>query len=134
MPIKVMIVDDNDLVREALQTWLMIAFPDCVFQDVGSGEDAVALALSNPPDLVLMDLGLPCMNGIEATRRIKADAPQAQVVMLSIHEDVQYVAEAIEAGVSRYISKRKMHSELIPMVTELLCAPLLEQSRLKGIS
>ena len=132
MPIRVMIVDDNDLVREALRTWLMIAFPDCLFEDANSGEDAIALAVSNPPDLVLMDLGLPCMNGIEATRRIKEHTPAAQVVMLSIHEDAQYVAEAIEAGVSSYISKRKMHSELIPTIVNLLSTPTANGQRLEG--
>ena len=125
MSIQVMIVDDNDLVREALQTWLMIAFPGCEFQDANCGEDAVTLARSNPPDLVLMDLGLPGMNGIEAIRQFKAHAPQIQIVMLSIHEDAQYVAEAIKAGASIYISKRRMHTELIPILYKLLFEPTM---------
>lgn len=115
-----MIVEDNDMVRESLEVWLLMAFPDCSFRQARSGEEAIAAYLSAPSDLVLMDLGLPEMNGIEATRRIKTIAPQARVVMLSIQEDPRYVADAIEAGASAYVSKRKMHDELVPLLAELL--------------
>lgn len=129
-----MIVDGNNLVREALRTWLTRAFPDCLFLEAHSGEDAIKLALSHPPDLVLMVLELPRMNGIEATRHMKGRAPQTQVVMLSIQENIQYMTEAYDAGVSCYVSKRNMHNELIPIVTRLLPAHTTNHSRLKGLS
>ncbi|MCL4395466.1 MAG: response regulator transcription factor [Chloroflexi bacterium] len=126
MPQTIMIVEDNDLVRESLVVWLTIAFPYCQFEQAGSGEQAVSLAQANPIDLVLMDLGLTKMNGIEATRTIKARHPQIQVVLLSIQEDAQYVADALQAGAIAYVCKRKMHAELIPLLAGLLSIPLPE--------
>lgn len=95
-------------------------FPQCRFLEAKSGEEAVAMASAQPPDIVLMDIGLPQMNGIEATRRIKAVVPQAQVVMLSIYDDPAHQADAVSAGACAYIPKRKMHTELIPVVAALL--------------
>jgi DNA-binding NarL/FixJ family response regulator len=67
-----------------------------------------------------MDIGLTQMNGIEATRHIKAIAPQTQVVMLTIHEDDAYRADASAAGASAYVPKRKMQTELLPALRALL--------------
>jgi DNA-binding NarL/FixJ family response regulator len=134
MPQTILIVEDNDLVRESLQVWLSIAFPWCKFEQAKSGEEAVALHRACPMDLVLMDLGLPQMNGIEATRLIKASTPETRVVMLSIQEDPRYVADAVEAGVCAYISKRKMHDELIPVVANLLDSPTTNHSESEAIT
>jgi len=116
----IMIVEDHEAVRTSLRDWLSAIFPDCVFVEAKSGEEAVDLALARPPDVVLMDIGLPGMNGIRATRHIKAAAPQAQVVMLTIHEAPEYQADAAAAGASAYIVKRRMHTELIPVLARLL--------------
>jgi two-component system chemotaxis response regulator CheY len=70
--------------------------------------------------MVLMDIGLPRMNGIQATRLIKAASPATEVVILTIHEDTKYQVDASEAGVSAYVTKRKMNSELIPVMRRLL--------------
>ena len=128
MPPTILIVEDNDLVRESLFVWLSIAFPLCRFEQAASGEQAVSVALRNSFDLVLMDLGLPNMNGIEATRNIKASAPQTHVVLLSIQEDPQYVKDALQAVAAAFVSKRKMHTELIPLVSGLLAAPAAADS------
>ena len=87
------------------------------FGGLGGG---LTLAQVQPPDIVLMDIGLPGINGIEATRRIMALAPQAKVTMLSIHEDPEYQADAAAAGASAYVPKRTMHRDLIPAVERLL--------------
>jgi len=116
----VLIVEDHDAVRAALRDWLSVVFQDWGFLEAKSGEEAVDLARRNSPDVILMDIGLPGMNGIEATRRIKAAVPQAQVVMLTIHEAPEYQADAAAAGASAYILKRHMHSELIPALQRLL--------------
>lgn len=116
----IMIVEDHEAVRTSLRDWLSAIFPDCIFVEAKSGEEAVDLALARPPDVVLMDIGLPGMNGIRATRHIKAAASQAQVVMLTIHEAPEYQADAAAAGASAYIVKRRMHTELIPVLARLL--------------
>jgi len=116
----ILVVEDHDLLRASLRDWLSLTLPDCALIEAKSGEEAVALARAKNPDVVLMDIGLPQMNGIEATRRIKAVAPQARVVMLTIHEAPQYQAAAIAAGASAYIIKRRTHTELIPTLRMLL--------------
>ncbi len=116
----ILIVDDYDAVRASLLDWFGTVFPDCALAEARSGEEAVELALARPPDVILMDIGLPQMNGIEATRRIKAAAPQVQVVILTIHEAPEYQAKAAAAGVTAYILKRQMYRELIPTLQRLL--------------
>jgi two-component system, NarL family, invasion response regulator UvrY len=116
----IMIVEDNDLVRESLRVWLAINFPQCNLMEACSGEDALLQAGVQAPDLVLMDIGLPDMNGIEATRQLHASKPALRIIMLSIQEDAQYVADALAAGASCYVPKRKMHSELVPLLSRLL--------------
>ena len=116
----ILIVEDHDAVRASLRDWLNATFPNLDCLEARTGEEAVALVLGRPPAIVLMDVGLPGMNGIEATRRIKTTAPQTQVVMLSIHEDPHYQIDAATAGASAYVSKRRMHIELIPIVRKLL--------------
>ena len=81
---------------------------------------AVALVYAHSPDIVLMDIGLPQMNGIEATRHIKAVAPQVHVVILTIRESFKYKAAALKAGADRYISKLDMGTQLIPVLANLL--------------
>jgi len=113
-----LIVEDHDVLRRSLHDWL-----STVFLEARSGEEALELALAWRPDVVLMDIGLPQMSGIEATRRIRAAAPGAQVVMLIIHEAPPYQDAATATGASAYIPKRQMHTELIPVLTRLLSQP-----------
>jgi DNA-binding NarL/FixJ family response regulator len=103
-----------------LQDWLSVTFPECTFMIAKSGEEAVEKVANWPPTIVLMDIGLPGMNGIQATRMIKAASPKTKVVMLTIYNDVEHRAEACEAGASAYLSKSKMYSELVPLMKTLL--------------
>jgi len=116
----ILIIEDNDAVRASLRNWLSEAFPDCNFLEAKSGEGAANQVLAQPPDIVLMDIGLPGMNGIRATRIIKAIAPQTKVVVVTIYEDLEHQSDALAAGASAYVTKRKMHSELIPIISMLL--------------
>jgi DNA-binding NarL/FixJ family response regulator len=116
----ILIVEDHDSVRNSLHSWLSATFPDCRFLEAKSGEEGVDLACAEPPNIVLMDVGLPQMNGIEATRRIKARSPQIEVIMLTVYEDPQYKADAAAAGASAYILKRKIGSDLIPELARRL--------------
>jgi DNA-binding NarL/FixJ family response regulator len=120
MPTTVLIVEDHDAVRRSLREWLETVFSQCCFIEAASGEEAVALAETSGPHLVVMDIGLPRMNGIEATRRIKAVVPTAQVVVLTIHEDEAYQTDATAAGATAYVPKRKMQTELLPALAALL--------------
>lgn len=92
----------------------------CSCVEASTGEEAVALAAQIAPDFVIMDLKLPGMNGIVATRRIKAMLPQAQVVVVSLFDAAEFQAEAAAAGVVAFLPKRIMHRELIPLLAALL--------------
>jgi DNA-binding NarL/FixJ family response regulator len=116
----ILIVDDHDALRDSLKSWLGSVFQDCRILVAKSGEDALDQAFADPPDIVLMDVLLPGMNGIKAAGRIKDVIPDAKVVMLSIYEDPAYQADAAAAGSYAYVPKRKMGTELIPLMTKVL--------------
>ncbi|MBN1936814.1 MAG: response regulator transcription factor [Anaerolineae bacterium] len=116
----IMIVEDHSAVRASLHAWLEMSFPQYRIIEATNGRQAVESVLHTSPQLVLMDLSLPFLNGIEATRQIKALAPETIVVILTIYEGEHYRADAFDVGASAYILKRKMHSELIPTLSELI--------------
>jgi DNA-binding NarL/FixJ family response regulator len=120
MQATILIVEDHDAMRRSLREWLKTVFSQCRVIEADSGEAAVALAQAELPQLVIMDIGLPRMNGIEATRRIKAAVPFAQVVMLTWHEGKAYRASATAAGASAYVPKWTMRTELLPALSALL--------------
>ena len=116
----ILIVDDHEAVRSSLRDWLKGVFPQCDVMEAASGEEAVAIARVRLPRVVVMDIGLPRMNGIEATRQIKATVPAVQVVILTIHEEEAYRADAVTAGAAAYVPKRVMQTELVPTLATLL--------------
>jgi DNA-binding NarL/FixJ family response regulator len=122
MSTTILIVEDHDAVRKSLRDWLEVEFPDCSVIEAASGEEGIALAKAESPRLVVMDISLPGMHGIEAARRIKATLPSTQLVILTIHESDTYYADATAAGASAYVPKRAMQSELIPTLAALLAS------------
>jgi DNA-binding NarL/FixJ family response regulator len=116
----ILIVEDHDELRHSLQDWLRSFFQDCSVIQAKSGEEAVQKAGAESPDIVLMDVMLPEMNGIEAASRIKGLVPDVQILMLSMYEDSAYQSDAMAAGAAAYIPKRRMGAELIPAITKLL--------------
>ena len=115
-----LIVEDYARVRTALREWLMGVFPGCHFLAVGSGEEAIALANSHAFDVILMDIGLPGMSGLEATRRIKQVLPRVRVVILTLYDTMEYRAEAGAAKANAYVLKQTMTTELVPLLKSLL--------------
>lgn len=112
-PNTVLIVDDHEVVRNGIRAYLETQREFDVVGEAASGEEAVALVLEHIPDLVLMDLILPGMDGIETTRRIKAISPRTQVVVLtSYHEDV-HIFPALKAGAISYILKDMKMDKLV---------------------
>ena len=81
----ILIVEDHDALRDSLKTWLSSIFQDCILLQAKTGEEALELSRAHQPKIVLMDIMLPAMSGIETTRHIKGVVPDAQVVMLSIY-------------------------------------------------
>ena len=120
MPAIILIVEDHDAMRMSLRNWLNTIFPQSHVTEATSGEEALAKIHHSLPNVVLMDFKLPGMNGIEATRQIKAALPSAQIVLFSIREGDAYIASAISAGAYAYVPKRAYHTELLPILTTLL--------------
>jgi two-component system invasion response regulator UvrY len=120
MRASILIVEDHDTLRKALRQWLEVAFPCCYVLEAASGEEALPLVRARAPHVVIMDIGLPGMSGIEATRRIKSSLPATHVVVLTMYEDEASRAAAARAGASSYVVKRTMEIDLLPVVATLL--------------
>src|SRR5512138_1599947 len=111
--IRVLIVDDHEIVREGLQT-LLSEEPDFeVVGMTGDGAAAVALAEAKKPDVIVMDLVMPGLDGIEATRRIRNNNPDARVLVLTTFADDQRVREAIQADAIGYLLKDILKADLL---------------------
>lgn len=111
--IRVLIVDDHEIVREGLQTLLAEESDFEVVGTAGDGVSAVALAESTRPDVVVMDLVMPGLDGIEATRRIHRNNPDSRVLVLTTFADDQRVREAIQAGATGYLLKDVLKADLL---------------------
>jgi len=111
-PITVMIVDDHEMVRCGACSYLETQPDISVVAQAGSGEEAVRLAQEHIPDVVLMDLVMPGMDGVEATRRVKNASPRTQIIILtSFHQD-EYIFPALQAGAISYLLKDVKAAEL----------------------
>lgn len=129
MPASILIVEDHEKVRRALRKLLEVRFSQYQVIEASSGEEALQLALANAPQLVLMDITLPGMSGIEATRRIRSTDASPAVVMFTIHEDDIYRREAEAAGAVGYVTKQSLQSELLPQLAILLTHDKHKQSQ-----
>jgi DNA-binding NarL/FixJ family response regulator len=115
-PIRVLIVDDHEIVREGLRT-LLAQEPEVeMVGEAADGEDAIALAGTLRPDVVLMDLVLPGMGGVEALGRIRQACPSCQVVVLTNFASDQTVRDAVEAGAVGYLLKDVLRNELLQAI------------------
>ena len=114
--IRVVVVDDHALHRDGTRQ-ILEAHPDFqVVGDASSGEVALALVNQLRPDVVLMDIRLPGINGIEVTRRLTRDHPEVRVLMVSAYDEDEYVRGALEAGAAGYLSKTAPGKELVQAV------------------
>ena len=114
--IHLLLVDDHEVVRTGLRMLLENQSDLIILGEASSGEEAILLAGQLLPDVVIMDITLPDLSGIEATRQLKAKHPQIAVVALTIHEDEQYFFEMLQAGASGYVPKRAAPEDLISAI------------------
>ncbi|HTV01668.1 MAG TPA: response regulator transcription factor [Luteitalea sp.] len=110
--IRVILVDDHALVRQGFRRILEEDPGFSVVGEAGSAQDGVALARQAKPDVVLMDMSMPDANGIHAAREILRDRPETKILVLSMYSDGQYVRSALDAGVSGYILKSALETDL----------------------
>lgn len=111
-PIRVLVADDHALVRAGIRA-LLQALPDIeVVAEAGDGREILPLIETHHPDVVLMDIAMPGMNGLEAAARVARDCPAVRVVILSMHASEEYVLQALRAGAGGYLLKDAATPEL----------------------
>jgi len=108
----VLITDDHTLFRSGLRLLLSNEPDIAVVGEAGDGAEAIRLARTLRPDVVLMDITMPGMSGLDATRAIRQDLPEVRVLILTMHEDEGYLRESLRAGASGYVLKRAAATEL----------------------
>jgi DNA-binding NarL/FixJ family response regulator len=119
MAISVSIVEDNDQLRATLARVINRAEGFRCLSQYPNAEEAVAALPRDRPEVVLMDINLPGMNGVECVRRLKALAPDCLVIMLTVYEDTDNIFNALAAGASGYLLKRTPAAELIEAIREV---------------
>jgi DNA-binding NarL/FixJ family response regulator len=119
MPISVSIVEDNDKLRGTLAKVIGRSEGFRFVSDYGSAEDALVGLPKVKPDVVLMDINLPGINGVECVRQLKPLLPQTHVMMLTVYEDTENIFNALAAGASGYMLKRTPAKELLEAIREM---------------
>lgn len=115
-PITLLLADDHPVVRRGLRAMLE-AEPDLtVIGEAGDGAEAVRLVAELRPDVVVMDISMPQMDGLEATRRIRADGPPTQVLILTVHAQERYLFPVLKAGGAGYVLKSTIDTELVDAI------------------
>jgi len=139
MPIRIIVADDHGVLRAGLRA-VLNAEPDMVVVgEAGDGPTALRLATELCPDILLLDISMPGMNGVEVTRQLKKAQPDVHALILTLHEDEGLLQEAIRAGASGYIVKRAVESELISAIQavyrgDIYIHPAMTRALLKDVS
>lgn len=134
MPIRVLLAEDHVLVRRGVRSLLAATSDIEVVGEASDGREAVALAESLAPDVVVSDLAMSGMNGMEATRQILKARPRTRVIILSMHGEREYVFEALRAGAVGYLLKSSSDSELVTAVRRVVEGHTYLAQALEGIA
>jgi two-component system response regulator NreC len=116
MVIRILIADDHGVLRAGLRALLNGTADMQVVAEAGSGQEVLQIARQVRPDIVLLDISMPELDGIEVTRRLKDTIPDILVLIMTMHEDIVLLREALRAGAAGYIVKRAVESELITAI------------------
>ncbi len=127
---RIVLADDHDIVRRGIRTLLELRSDWQICAEASDGRAAVRLSEELAPDIVILDLSMPELNGLEAARRIVAHCPRSRVLMLTMHETEQFVREALAAGVRGYILKTDAGRDLLTAVDALLRGETFFTSRM----
>ena len=120
MTYKVIIVDDHPIVIDGLRLHIETQPDLVVVGESGDGLEVEALVNHLHPDVLVLDLALPGLSGLEITRRVKKNAPHTKIVIISMYDDIAYVAEAFRSGAQAYVLKRSISGELINAIRSVL--------------
>lgn len=119
-PVRILLVDDHKVLRDGLRALLESEDDLVVIAEAGTGQDAITLTEEHLPDVIVMDLGLPDMSGLEAIRTIRKTNKQSRIVVLSMYSRREFVVPAIEAGCDGYVPKSSTHTSLLEAIRVVL--------------
>lgn len=117
---KILLVDDHFVVRDGIATLLRGLFPEVEVSEAADGEAALEAVQRSVPSLVILDIGLPGISGLEVTRRLRQRLPQLRVLFFSMHDELPLVRQALDAGASGYITKGASPAVLVEAVRRIL--------------
>lgn len=120
MKIKILVADDNHDFRRRVSTFLAAELDFDVIDEVDDGSKVVSHAVRLKPDVVLMDVSMPGMNGLDAAKQITGVMPGVKVVMLSVYDIDEYKKASLDHGAAGYVVKKEMAAQLIPMIREFM--------------
>ena len=135
---RVLVVDDHAVLRRGIQS-IVRAWPEWeVAGEAGSGEEAIVLNSQLKPDIILMDISMPGMGGLEATRLICQQQPGARVLLLTLHDSIEWVRSAFAAGARGYLLKSDTEAELMRALEtvaadQIYASPRLDSARVRSI-
>lgn len=119
-PITIVLAEDHLIVREGLRNLLQLHNDFAVIGEANNGMEVVELAQTLQPDIVVIDIAMPILNGIEATRQIKRLAPQCKILILSAHSDDEYVERLLEMGANGYLVKQNSGQVLVRAIRDIM--------------
>jgi DNA-binding NarL/FixJ family response regulator len=129
---RILLADDHQIVRDGIRRYLEDDQDLCVIAEAENGTDTVQLVREHQPDLVVMDISMPGLNGIEATRKIIADFPWIRVIGLSQHTELRFVSEMMRVGASGYLPKKCAARELVQAVHAVLSGGIYLSPEIAG--
>jgi DNA-binding NarL/FixJ family response regulator len=131
---RVLIVDDHEFVRRGVRS-LLLTQPTCeICGEAVNGQDALDKARQLLPDIIIMDISMPTLNGLEATREVRSSLPACGVIMLSQHESAEMVRQAFKAGARGYVVKSSVTKELLKALDKISRGDTYVDSNVSGIT
>ncbi|KAF2391947.1 MULTISPECIES: response regulator [Pseudomonas] len=115
-PIRVALVDDHSLVRDGIRALLTVVDFLAIVGEADSGASAIEMVRETQPDLLLVDIGLKDMNGLELTRQLRREHPEIKILILSMYDNNEYVSESVRSGASGYVLKNSPSREIIAAI------------------
>ena len=116
----IMIVDDHVNLRRLLHEWLSDELPVCSFVEMRTANEALTYCRQESPHVIIMDIDMPGINGIDATSRVKSILPDTKVVILTVHDNGLYKEAAMKAGATAFVNKRRLYDDLVPVLSDLV--------------
>jgi two-component system invasion response regulator UvrY len=120
---KILIADDHDGMKLLIMKTLATEYPSGLLEEVKNGQELLTKALSDQWDLVISDISMPVMTGLQALEEIRKHLPNLPVIILSSHSEEKYVQYAIKAGASAYVHKHRIHEDLSRTIRRVLRLP-----------